>query len=1097
MNGEVRVRREPVVLPTYEPAAPDRNPMFLERRVYQGSSGRVYPLPFIDRIAETPVDRVWDAVYLDNGYVEVMMLPEIGGRIHAARDLTNGYEFIYRQHVIKPALVGLAGPWISGGIEFNWPQHHRPSTFMPTDVEIEHGKDGSITVWMSEHEPMSRMKGMHGVCLHPGRSVVELKARLYNRTPYVQTFLWWTNIATHVHQGYKSFFPPDAHTVADHAKRALSRYPLCDARYYGVDYGRRGREGVPLDERPSRYVPANCGGEGPDYPPDDLSWYANIPVPTSYMCMGTREDFFGGYDFFAKAGLLHIADQRIAPGKKQWTWGNHEFGYAWDRNLTDADGPYIELMAGVFTDNQPDFSFLAPGETKVFSQYLYPYQAIGPAQFANLDVAIGLTSAKIGVAVTRPLKGKVCAWRSETVLGEWESDLAPDRPFLIEVSGATRVVVTENGREIGAYEVSSHEAATFPVATEPPLPSDIASADELFLTGQHLAQYRHATRFAEDYWREALRRDPGDVRCNNAMGQWRLRRGEFEAARAHFETAIERATKRNPNPYDGEPYYNLGLALRFLGRDSQAEDAFAKAVWNAAWQAPGYHALGELACRRGDWTRALDYLDRSIRKDADNLRAQDLRAIVLRKLGREATLDDVLALDPLDPWARHLSGVSLRVDNGVRIDLAIDLMRAGLPQEALDLLRDADRDATDGTAPMIGYYEAFLLRQLAQDAGEAYSRAKAASPDYCFPSRLEDIEILQAAPADDGRAPFYLGNLFYDRRRYEEAIELWERSVRIEPGNAVAHRNLGIAAFNVLHDPIRARAAYDAAVLADPEDARLRYERDQLWKRIGVPPEERLAELSTRRDLVQLRDDLTIEFCSLLDTAGRPEEAADILDRRKFQPWEGGEGMALGIFTRTHLALGRKALSAGEARRAWEHFERIVHPPESLGEARHLLANASDVWLALGDSLSALGNQTEAESWWRRAAGFEGDFQEMSVRPFSELTYFQALALRRLGRSDEARRRLLDLGEYAKELESAEAKIDYFATSLPTMLLFEDDLQARQRNAARFMRAQAAHGLGDFEEAGRLLHEVLSQDPGHAPAHDFQRERGRAAGGYG
>ncbi|RYG43953.1 DUF5107 domain-containing protein, partial [bacterium] len=378
MNDVVRVRREATVIPTYEPAAPDPNPMFLEKRVYQGSSGRVYPLPFIGRIAEEPVDRAWDAVFIENGLVEIMLLPEIGGRIHAGRDLTNGYDFFYRQSVIKPALVGLTGPWASGGVEFNWPQHHRPSTFMPTDVHVEHGDDGSITVWMGEHEPMDRTKGMHGVCLHPGRSVVELKVRLYNRTPYAQTFLWWSNIGVHVDEGFKSFFPPDAHVVADHAKRALSRYPLCDDHYYGVDYGARGREGVPVEERPAHFVPAHSGGDSPEYAPNDLSWYANIPVPTSYMCMGTKDEFVGGYDHFKRAGLLHIADRHIAPGKKQWTWGNHEFGYAWDRNLTDSDGPYIELMAGVYTDNQPDFSWIAPGETKTFSQFWYPYQAIGP-----------------------------------------------------------------------------------------------------------------------------------------------------------------------------------------------------------------------------------------------------------------------------------------------------------------------------------------------------------------------------------------------------------------------------------------------------------------------------------------------------------------------------------------------------------------------------------------------------------------------------------------------------------------------------------------------------------------------------------------------
>src|SRR5215217_4415514 len=179
---------EPVVIRTYPELPPDANPMFLERRVYQGSSSRVYPNAFTDRGSDEAVDRAWQAVHLENEYVRLMILPEIGGRIHVGQDLTNGYDFFYRQNVIKPALVGLLGPWISGGVEFNWPQHHRPSTFMPVDWSIEEHADGSVTAWCSEHEPMNRMKGMHGVTLHPGSSVVEVRVRLFNRTPYPQTF---------------------------------------------------------------------------------------------------------------------------------------------------------------------------------------------------------------------------------------------------------------------------------------------------------------------------------------------------------------------------------------------------------------------------------------------------------------------------------------------------------------------------------------------------------------------------------------------------------------------------------------------------------------------------------------------------------------------------------------------------------------------------------------------------------------------------------------------------------------------------------------------------------------------------------------------
>lgn len=1132
--------------------------MFLEKRVYQGSSGRVYPLAFTDRVAEHAEPRPWEAVLLENEYLLVMVLPELGGRIHRILDKTNGYDAIYHQPVIKPALVGLAGPWCSGGIELNWPQHHRPSTFLPADVAVERHPDGAATVWLGEHEPMARMKGMHGVRLHPGRSVVELVVRLHNRTADVQTFLWWANAATRVHEGYQSFFPPDVTHVADHAKRAVSTFPHCSGSYYGVNYGARARHGVPADEVPSRYVPphsagrSKAGGEGegvselPAYPPDDLTWYANIPVPTSYMCLGTEADFFGGYDHRARAGIMHVASHHIAPGKKQWTWGNHAFGYAWDRNLTDPDPatgeypPYIELMAGVFTDNQPDFSFLHPGETRTWSQFWYPFREIGPALAANVDGAISLRREKdrvrVGVAVTAPHVGatvELC--RGDRVINSWVRDLAPDRPLVETVAGRFRDPVatlgvrvrTADGRDLVAWTPpTSRSSATPAPATEPPVPRDIAGSDELYLAGLHLEQYRHATRRPEDYWREALRRDPGDSRCNLALGRWHLRRGEFDAAEHHLRASIERLTARNPNPYDGEPYYQLGRCLRHQAfaaaarpgattiddrKLTEAADAFHKATWNHAWQAPAFLALAEIDAWRHAWSEALAHLDEVLRRDVENLRARNLRVIVLRRLGREdaaaALLQDTLRRDPLDWWARQLAGEKpLACDNQVRLDLALDCVRAGLFGDALAVLDGAEDAAATvapdrpnlslGTAPLVHYYRAWISH-LATGAGrrertsevKRHLRAAAqADPAYCFPARLEEIAILGfACTADprDARAPFYLGNLLYDRRRHREAIRLWQRAVAREPGNAIAWRNLGIGCFNVLRQPQRARRAYERAFQANPRDARLLYERDQLWKRLGRPPAARLRELERHRDLVTQRDDLSVELCALYNQTGRPELAQAVLAERRFQPWEGGEGQTLAQHVRTHLALGRRALAAGRTNDAIALFQAALDAPANLGEAKHPLANQSDIHYWLGCAEEARGDRRAARTWWHAAARARGDFQEMSVRAYSELTYYAALALQKLGRAAEARRLLRDLLAYARRLARTPARIDYFATSLPAMLLFEDDLDARQQTTACFLEAQARHGLGETAAARRLLQQVLRRDPNHALAADL------------
>ncbi|MGB3628720.1 MAG: DUF5107 domain-containing protein, partial [Terracidiphilus sp.] len=430
----VRCYEQQVTIPTYPVQDPDPNPMFLEKRVYQGSSGKVYPNPLTDRVALHKEDKTYRAIFLENEFIQLMCLPEIGGRIHAATDKTNQYDFFYRQHVIKPALVGLLGPWISGGVEFNWPQHHRPSTFLPAHAAIERDADGGCTVWLSEHDPMLRMKGMVGIHLAPGKSIVEARVRLFNRTPLPQTFLWWANVAVRVHDQYRSFFPPDVTFVADHAKRAVSTFPVARDSYYGVDYR----------------------------PGTDISWYKNIPVPTSYMVIESKYDFFGGYDHARRAGVVHTSNHHVAPGKKLWTWGNAEFGYSWDRNLTDEDGPYIELMAGAYTDNQPDFSWLQPFETKTFSQYWYPIQEIGPPKNASTEAALNLEFNNdgifAGVCVTTPRTIRVLLTRNGASVLDETVQLAPGKPFARTVSAASEspigfrlAVFGNDGREILAW----------------------------------------------------------------------------------------------------------------------------------------------------------------------------------------------------------------------------------------------------------------------------------------------------------------------------------------------------------------------------------------------------------------------------------------------------------------------------------------------------------------------------------------------------------------------------------------------------------------------------------------------------------------------
>jgi len=471
--------------------------------------------------------------------------------------------------------------------------------------------------------------------------------------------------------------------------------------------------------------------------------------------------------------------------------------------------------------------------------------------------------------------------------------------------------------------------------------------------------------------------------------------------------------------------------------------------------------------------------------------------MVLRKLGRETEVAQLLQetadLDPTDFWGRYLIDGSLPSNNGLLLDLALDCTRAGFYVEAITILNAADRHVKNGSVPILSYVLGYLYQQAGDAVGakRAYSDAAEADPAYCFPNKLEEMLVLQVAIAGnpgDARALYYLGNLLYDRRRHAEAIALWEQSARLDTSWSVVWRNLGISYFNVVGKSKEARAAFDKALGADPTDARVLYERDQLWKRTGESAIRRLEELERFLHLVRLRDDLCIEIATLYNDTHQPEKALTVIESRRFQPWEGGEGLVLGQYVRTHLALGRRALADRKPAEARGLMQAALDSPPNLGEAAHLLANQSDIFYLLGTACEAVGDRLAAQKWWERAADHKGDFREMSVRSFSEMTYYSALALKRLGRSSEAQKLLRDLLAYAENLMLQKVQVDYFATSLPAMLLFQDDLQKRQTVTALFLQVQAWLGLGDVAKAQELLGRVRSLDPSHSMAADLLAE---------
>lgn len=1124
----VLIYEQDIEIPTYDAGMPDPNPMFLEKRVYQGSSGVVYPHPVIDSVSDERRPRRYTGVFLENEYIKVLVLPELGGRIQMAYDKRRDYHFVYHNQVIKPALVGLTGPWISGGIEFNWPQHHRPSTYLPVQYRIEEHEDGSRTLWTGEIERMFRTRGIAGFTLHPDRSYIEIRGKLYNGTLLPQTFLWWANPAVAVNDQYQSVFPPDVHAVLDHGKRDVSRFPIARGTYYKTDYS----AGV------------------------DISWYRNIPVPTSYMAHRSRHDFVGGYDHGRNAGVLHVADHNVSPGKKMWTWGTSDFGRAWERNLTDQDGPYIELMTGVYTDNQPDFAYLMPGEQKEFTQYFIPYGDMPHVSCATPELILSVqgtdtegivrlhATASQDIDVQVETREGTPVAETPLTLGVGDTgELRFALPGGTDIRSCRVHVRSGSGESLLTYTVAEDaEEAERDIpdpATAPAAPRDVPSTDELYRIGMHLEQYRHATWDPEPYYFEGLRRDPGDYQCNTALGRRRLRAGAPAEAAIYLERAVERAVARNPNPYEGEALYFLGVARFLMGDLDAAYDRFYKATWNLAWKAVGFRCLARIEARRNRYDRALAFARDALTHNRLDSDAAVLYATLLRHQGRAGEAEPILAEafrhaplcfhaaveQVLNRWSTvpredpemwtTLWVDSLRRNAYTAMEVILTyaaggffcdalrvtrLVSASLLEEDYDqLVSSPEGEGSDirfrtasvsrGALPllyyMLGYYEKKLGDAAA--ARESIRRAEETSHRYCFPNQIELIPVLQDAMEAEptlSRAPCYLGCLLYDRRRYEEAHRYWVQAAGNDPSFSLPRRNLALSYYNKRGDAPGAIREMTNAFQLDPRDPRLLMELDLLHRKTGTPAEARLERLEAYPALVTKRDDLYLEQITLLNILGRHRKAYDLIAARQFHPWEGGEGKVPGQYRIALIGMAKEDLLArrfGDAESSLQNA--LVYPP-NLGEGKLPFTADNEIHYWRGRIAEEVGDECARQDAFTAALAGESNpalsFYYNDTP--ADALFYRGLALRSLGRENEARSVFHTLRDYGEDHENDTVTIDYFAVSLPDLLVFEEDLEVKNRVFCRYLRGLGLLGLQDRAGAERSFSSALELDPAHAEA---------------
>ncbi len=1061
--SKVSVKKHKQCIPTYIPKKANDLPMFFENKPYQGASGRLYPIPYSDGITDEKKEVEYDVFTLENEYIKTQVLPAIGGKILNGYDKVGAHNFIYNNEVIKPALVGLAGAWISGGIEFNWPQHHRPTTFMPLEAVIEENEDGGKTVWTGEVEPFNRMKGMAGITLDKGRSYIKAKIRVYNRTALPQVFMWWANLAVPVNEDYRTVFPPDCEWVNDHDRRAVLEWPIA--------------KGVYKTARPYDF------GEG-----TDLSHYSAVKVPSSYLISQGQSDmdFIAGYDVGIQKGIATVADHHIAPGKKMWHWGVGDFGDMWCNNLTDKNGPYIELMTGVYTDNQPDFTWIAPYESREFEQYWYPIRDIGEIKNAMIDAALNMEKREEGLFFGFNVTGTfanatVRVTAKDVVLFTETCTMTPDVSYRktidigdVAFEDVTVALISEEGKVLVSY-TPYVRGQKRPIAPRLPVkrPCEIDTVEELYINGYHLEQYKQHNHKAEDYYLEGIRRDAGDIRCNTSMARLCLKNGEFSKCVAYCDVAIARLTMRNEHPTDTEAFYLKGLALSYLGENQAAYDILYKAAWNYTHRSAALFELACLDCKNGEFVAALQKLDESIGLNYGHTKAQNLKTAILRRIDRSAAEAmaaanvkrdrlDLFALVEQSHFVRNEAEIAQFAEKAENmLDVACDYMRAGFCEDALYVL-----NMYKGEYPLVVYYKAFCLKEAA-----LIRMAEAMDTGYCFPARLEDIEVLRYAIENDDTAAnacYYLGSLYYDRFRYREAADLWEEGVRRDGTHGKMWRNLSLYCFDKAGDAEKAKECLEKA-LKYKNDPRLLLEYEQLLKNMKYTPEERLAVYEQYPALLAERDDCYLDKLTLVSQTGDFAKAIEMARVKRFHIYEGGEGKLTKQHAWMHVLYGKELMETGDFSRAESVYFDGVNMPRSYGEAKTFFNQEAHIFYYLGVLYEKTGKAKEAQKAFEEAAIYKAAVSEISL--------FRALALKKLGKTAEAAAVLDEMLAVAENFTVNKDLRSYYGVGSPSPMPFEYDIEKKNLTDGSILKAFALLGYDKKDEAEAAVAQARRLDP--------------------
>ena len=874
--AQVRVWQGTLTLPVYDEGLPDPNPPFDQFATTRFN----YPYTLRTNLTDRRTSHALRAVFLENQYLKCTILPDLGGHLYTCIDKINGKPMFYANPSIKKANIGYRGAWAAFGVEYNFPVSHNWMSLSPVDFAFAQNADGSGSVTVGNIDRVYGMQWSVEMRLKPKSTVLEQRVTLYNRDNVRHRFYWWNNAGVEVWN--------DSHI----------EYPMRFAASHGF-----------TEVQP---WPVDTSGR-------DLSIIRNQTTgPVSLFVHGSREPFMGVWNPHTNSGTVHFANYDELPAKKTWSWGVDADGLDWRKALSDNDSAYVEVQAGLFR-NQETYAFLEPRESIHFSEYWMPVREIGGITRANLSGILHVSRQERALVIdfnaNQPISGAIVSVADDHRRVFTESaDLTPqqtwsrkvklpdvNQKYTIELRDHRGVLLMRQKED----EYDWSPASDVRVGPRPRYrvpAADKRSEDEWLQVGEE-QELNGKMLLALETYEQLLTKFPTSYSGMKAGGR-------LSASLLHYKDAIRLLEAvHNRNTTDPEASYYLGIAYDGNGSADKARESFEAAYRSPAWRAAAALQLGELSARANHRSDAESYFSENLRAAPDDLRAGEELCAVERALGRETQArtraQGWLQRFPQSYFLREELGTQeaqhLGDDDSRILNIASEYMRLGLYQRALDVLsrsypepvRDQSEPGPHSAAnnPMLAYYRGYCRQKLGQSAAEDYGTASKLPTEYIFPSRAEDLVVLEtaaeAAPSD-ANAHYLLGTLYFSRAFTDEAVGEWKRANQLNPRIPVLDASLGLALLHMKNDPQNALTAFRNGIDTDRGNEAVYLGADQALSILGHPSRERTAVLARYPDRANMPTDLTFELALNLAESGEFERAASLFHNRFFARQEGG-----------------------------------------------------------------------------------------------------------------------------------------------------------------------------------------------------------------